>query len=72
MYAYWDFTRELTGLTESSKQALADRVRNPPKAASIEDLDVKIIQWEENVNSHELFESGGDEGGDDEDGKKKE
>ena len=67
-YAYWDFTRELTGSTESSKQALAVRVRNPPKAASIEDLDVKIMQWEEDLKSHEHFESGGDEGGDDEDG----
>lgn len=71
MYAYWDFTRELTGSTGSSKQALADRVRNPPKAASIEDLDVKIIHWEEDLKSHELFESGGADGGDDEDGVKK-
>ena len=47
MYAYWVFTRELSGSSESSKQALANRVRNPPKAASIEDLDVTVIQWEE-------------------------
>ena len=62
LYAYWDFTRELTGSTESSKQALADRVRNPPKAASVEDLDVKIIQWEEDLKTHELFESSGIDG----------
>ena len=70
LYAYWDFTRKLTGSTESRKQALADRVRNPPKAASIEDLDVNISQWKEDLKNHELFESGGDEGGDDEDGQK--
>ena len=71
MYAYWDFAREPTGSTKSSKQALADRVRNPPKAASIEDLDVKIIHWEEDLKSHELFESGGDDSGDHGDGEKK-
>ena len=73
LYAYWDFTRELTGSTESSKQALADRVRNPPKASSVEDLDVKIIQWEEDLKTHELFESSGidDDDNDNDDGVQK-
>ena len=71
LYAYWDFTRELTGSSESSNQALADRVHNPPKAASIEDLDVKIIQWEEDLESHEPFESGVDDIDDGERGERK-
>ena len=66
LYAYWDFTRALTGSTGSSKQALADRVRNPPKASSVEDSDVNILQWEEDLETHELFESSGiDDYGDD-------
>ena len=69
LYAYWDFTRELTGSTESSKQALADRVRNPLKASSVEDLDVNIIQWEEGLKTHELFESSGIDADDDNDGE---
>ena len=34
-------------------------------------VDVKIIQWEEDLKSHELFESGGDDIGDGEDGENK-
>ena len=67
LYAYWDFTRGLTGSTESSKQSLADRVRNLPKASSVEDLDVKIIQWEADLKTHELFERSGIDDDDDDD-----
>ena len=49
--AYWDFTRDSTGSTESSKQALADRVRNSPKVAIVGDFGVKTIQWEESFNN---------------------
>ena len=41
-------------------------VRNPPKVANVEDLGVKIIQWEEDLKTHEFFESSGTDDDDDE------
>ena len=53
LYAYWDFTRELSGVNETSKQALAERVRLPEKAVDLDDLDIRLIQWEEDLKRHE-------------------
>ena len=61
LYAYWDFNRDLTGTNETSKQLVAKRIRSPPVATDIEDLDVRLIQWEEDLKRHEAFESMPDE-----------
>ena len=57
LYAYWDFSRELAGTNETSKQVVAERVRAPPVASDLADLDVRLIHWVEELKRHEALES---------------
>lgn len=57
MTAYHDLTRELVGSTQSPKAFIANRVRNPNPIAAVEDIDVRMQEWEADVASLEIYES---------------
>ena len=56
LMAYWDFSRELLGTSEGSKGMIATRVRSPAQVMSLDDLEVRILQWEEDLRRHEAYE----------------
>ena len=57
MVAYHDFTRELLGSTTSTKAVISNRVRNPEAITSMEDVEVRLLQWEADLELLKTYES---------------
>lgn len=51
MMAYHDFTRELLGSTVSTRTMIANRVRNPAPITSVDDIEVRMLQWKRTWSS---------------------
>ena len=56
MMAYNDFTRELLGSTASTRTMIANRVRNPAPITSMDDIEVRLLQWEADLEQFEIYE----------------
>ena len=56
MMAYHDFTRELLGSTASTRTMIANRVRNPAPITSMDDIEVRLLQWEADLEQFMVYE----------------
>jgi hypothetical protein len=56
MMAYHDFTRELLGSTASTGTMIANRVRNPAPITSMDDIEVRLLQWEADLEQFQSYE----------------
>ena len=56
MMAYHDFTRELLGSTVSTRTMIANRVRNLVPIISLDDIEVRLLQWEADLEQLTVYE----------------